>query len=44
MIEFNLREEGKEAQYIFISASLFVDLKQVLLNLLKEFKDVLTWT
>lgn len=40
----NLVEEGKEAYPIFISANLSLDLKQALLNHLKEFKDVFEWT
>lgn len=40
LIEANLREEGRQAQSIFFSASLLDDLKQMLLNVLKEFKDL----
>lgn len=41
LIEFNLVKERREAQPFFISASLSADLKQVLLELLRKFKDVL---
>lgn len=42
--EFDLVEEGKESQPIFISVSFFTDLKQELLGLMRESKDVFTWT
>lgn len=44
LIEVNLGEEGKEAQPSFKTASLFVNLKETLFDLLGEFKDVLAWT
>lgn len=43
LIEVNLAEEGKEAQAIFISASLSVDLRRALIDLLKDYKDVFAW-
>lgn len=39
-IEHNLAGEGKEAQPVFLSASLKAESKQMLLNLLRELKDV----
>lgn len=40
----NLTEERKEVQPIFMSASLPTELRRVLLDLLKGFKDVSAWT
>lgn len=39
LIEFIVTEEGRDSP-IFISPSLFVDLKQTLLDLLRKLKDV----
>lgn len=44
LIEVNLGVEGKEAQPTFISARLCADLKQALLDFLKEFKVLFAWT
>lgn len=41
LIKINLASERREAQPVFLSASLSVGLRQALFNLLKEFKDVL---
>lgn len=40
MIEIKLIREGREAQLVFLNASLLSELRQVLVDLLKEFKDV----
>lgn len=40
LIKVYLEEEGKEAQHNIISASLLADLKQVLIEIFKEFKEV----
>lgn len=44
MIEINFAKERKEVQSIFLSASLLVELKQEVRDLLKEFKHIFAWT
>lgn len=44
LMENNLAKEGNEAQPIFWSTSLSVELEWALLDLLKDLKDVFGWT
>lgn len=44
LFEVNFSKEEKEAQPVFISASLSADLNWALLGLLRELKDVFVWT
>lgn len=43
LVEVNLAIQRGESQLILISASLIVKLRQMLLALLQEFKDVIAW-
>lgn len=43
LLEFNLADEGKKAHPIFISFTLSIDLKQALLDISRESKDVFVW-
>lgn len=40
----NLAEEVKEAQPIFVSFNLLIELKKPLIDLLKEYKDIFFYT
>lgn len=44
LVEVNLATKDEEPRPIFISANLLVQLKQAVLILLREFKDVFAWT
>lgn len=44
LVEVNLATKDDESQPIFISATISVELRQALLALLREFKDVFAWT
>lgn len=42
--EINLTSEGEEAQPFFLSTSLMSELKEELLNHLREHEDIFAWT
>lgn len=44
LIEFNIAKKEEDAQPIFVSASFSIDLKQALLGLLREDRDIFAWT
>lgn len=42
--EINLATRGEEPRPIFVSASLSKEMREQVVQLLKEFKDVFAWT